>query len=532
MTDEPATPGSVTRTIDPQPSPRRGDTGLRLPDKLGPYRVLRRLGEGGMGVVYIGHDDVLDRPVALKVLPAGSRLDPEARAKLEVEARSLAQVVHPNVVSVYAQGEDKLVAYVAMELVDGPDLREVLEREGPLEPARALRWMRDAALGLAAAHRKGLVHRDVKPANLLLEKATGRVKVADFGIAARQCVDASMSGSSLVSGTPLYVAPEVIRDGSGDHRADMYSLGATFFHLLSGAPPYDGKTPAAALVGHTSEPVPDLAAVRAGVPRPAARLVARLMAKDPADRFATWDDAILATEAAAFPEPPELLEVEDAPPRVVVREELGQPTRRRKRRSHGWKILAACLVLFWVVPKLIRGTWHVHLPTSHSQPSTPDRPSPIDDLEREIEDNHHRAQDRGLACRSEAFSVILAASRASWKADLLDPHTVSEAGAMWRDRNPALPSPFETLPGTCSQSRTPFAVLGKPSADGMQWVAWHRHGKYVVLHSATQGETWIPVKKFEAALEAESDRQGLVWDAVEPRIRKFLEPEPENDESR
>jgi serine/threonine protein kinase len=527
MTDEPATPGSVTSTLDPQPSPRRGDTGLRLPDKLGPYRVLRRLGEGGMGVVYVGHDDVLDRPVALKVLPAGSRLDPEARAKLEVEARSLAQVVHPNVVTVYAQGEDKLVAYVAMELVDGSDLREVLDREGPLEPERALRWMRDAALGLAAAHRKGLVHRDVKPANLLLDKATGHVKVADFGIAARQCVDASLSGSSLVSGTPLYVAPEVIRDGSGDHRADMYSLGATFFHLLSGAPPYEGKTPAAALVGHTSQPVPDLAAVRA-VPRPVARLVARLMAKDPADRFATWDDAVLAIERAASAEPPELLEVEDAPPRVVIREDLGRPSvRRRKGRNRKWKILAACVVLFWVVPKLIRHV-HFHLPVT-AQPARPDRTSPIDDLEREIEDNRHRSQDRGLACRADAFSVVLAAARAPWKADLLDPHTVSEARAMWRDRgDPALASPFENLPETCSQSRAPFAVLGKPGADGMQWVAWHRHGKYVVLHSAQQSDTWIKVEAFEEALRAESDRKGLVWSEVEPRIQLFLEPEPEN----
>ncbi len=289
-------------------------TSQRLPEKLGPYRVLGRLGAGGMGVVYRGHDETLDRPVALKVL-ARTRGNESEQSQLEREARSVAAVTHQNVVQVYAAGEQDGVAYFAMELVNGPDLREVLDKEGPLAPGRARRYMTQAAAGLRAAARKNILHRDVKPANLLLDKRDDQIKVADFGLAKRACVDASMGGTSLIAGTPLYVAPEVIRNGEGDQRADLYSLGATFFHLLVGAPPFGGKTAADALVGHMNEPAPDLRSLRPDVPQDLASAIRRCLEKDPAARFASYDDLLVAIDPGRTPsgETPALPQVHVVP---------------------------------------------------------------------------------------------------------------------------------------------------------------------------------------------------------------------------
>jgi TM2 domain-containing membrane protein YozV/predicted Ser/Thr protein kinase len=267
-----------------------------VPARLGAYRVLGRLGEGGMGIVWKGHDDLLDRPVAIKVLAPFLRADAAANRRFLREARLAAGLSHENVVSIYFAGEEDGAPYLVMEFVDGRDLRELLEREGPLPWRRAVRYMEHAARGLASAQAHGLVHRDVKPANLLLDVKEDRVKVADFGLAKARALDGSLTGSQILAGTPLYVAPEVAREGEGDHRADIYSLGATFYHLLAGAPPFSGKTPAAAIVGHLAEPVPDLAAKRPDLPQGLVALVRRCLAKDPVDRFATWPDVLNALE--------------------------------------------------------------------------------------------------------------------------------------------------------------------------------------------------------------------------------------------
>lgn len=280
-----------------------------VPARLGAYRVLGRLGEGGMGVVYKGHDDLLDRPVAIKVLSPVLRADAAANRRFLREARLAATLSHENVVSIYfASGGEGAPAspeddsdgapFLVMEFVEGRDLRELLEREGPLPWKRAVKYMEHAARGLAAAQAKGLVHRDVKPANLLLDAKEDRVKVADFGLAKVHAVDGSLTGSQILAGTPLYVAPEIARDGEGDHRADMYSLGAAFYHLLAGEPPFSGKTPAAAIVGHLAEPVPDLARRRPDLPQGLVALVRRCLAKDPAARHATWADLLADLERA------------------------------------------------------------------------------------------------------------------------------------------------------------------------------------------------------------------------------------------
>ncbi len=331
-----ATPGdgaADTREIAPAPGALEnslGDERARakepeVPARLGAYRVLGRLGAGGMGIVYKGHDDVLDRPVAIKVLAPFLREDGAAAKRFVREARSAAGISHENVVSIFFAGEEDGAPYLVMEFVEGRDLRELLEREGPLPWKRAVRYMEHAARGLAAAQAKGLVHRDVKPANLLLDVREDRVKVADFGLAKARSADGTLTGSSIIAGTPLYVAPEVAREGEGDHRSDMYSLGAAFYHLLAGEPPFSGKTPAAAIVGHLSEAVPDLARKRPDLPRGLVAVIRRCLAKRPDDRYATWADLLSTLESAregrlvdAAPESalrPDTASV----PRVVVR---------------------------------------------------------------------------------------------------------------------------------------------------------------------------------------------------------------------
>jgi serine/threonine protein kinase/TM2 domain-containing membrane protein YozV len=340
----------------------KGAAPVAIPAKIGPYRIDGRLGQGGMGVVYRGHDESLDRDVAVKVIAPAAASDPAAAERLLREARATAAVSHENVVRIYAAGEtEEGLPYLVMELITGRDLREVLDREGPLPWRRALELMEEATAGLAAAAARGLVHRDVKPANLLLCEEPGRrsvLKVADFGLAKARATDASLTATGVIAGTALYVAPEVAREGTGDQRADMYSLGATFFHLLAGKAPFQGKTPAAIIVAHLTEPAPQLARKRPDVPEGLARVIDRLLAKDPGDRYATWD--ALAADLALVRDGREPLappveqhivvtrpEALAAPvPALPSRDHLGRfvPTRSRAERDLG------LAYILWIPP--------------------------------------------------------------------------------------------------------------------------------------------------------------------------------------
>jgi serine/threonine protein kinase/TM2 domain-containing membrane protein YozV len=345
-----ATSGSLSNSLM-----AKGVAPVAIPARIGPYRIDGRLGQGGMGVVYRGHDESLDRDVAVKVIAPAAASDPAAAERLLREARATAAVSHENVVRIYAAGEtEEGLPYLVMELVTGRDLREVLDREGPLPWRRALELMEEATAGLAAAAARGLVHRDVKPANLLLCEEPGRrpvLKVADFGLAKARATDASLTATGVIAGTALYVAPEVAREGTGDHRADMYSLGATFFHLLAGKAPFLGKTPAAIIVAHLTEPAPQLARKRPDVPEGLARVIDRLLAKDPGDRYATWD--ALAADLALVRDGREPL----APPveKVVVTrpEALAVPAVRSGRlaptRIHAERSLGLAYLL-WLPP--------------------------------------------------------------------------------------------------------------------------------------------------------------------------------------
>jgi eukaryotic-like serine/threonine-protein kinase len=245
----------------------------------GRYRVGARIARGGMATVYEATDTRLDRVVAVKVLHSGYAEDEHFVARFIREARSAARLAHPNVVGVFDQGEDDGTLYLAMEYVSGCTLRDLLQDEGPLSPARALSLLEPVLSALAAAHDAGFVHRDVKPENVLITD-DGRVKVADFGLVrAVSTVTSGTTTSGVLIGTVSYLAPELVTEGSADARSDVYSAGIVLYEMLTGRKPHQGETPIQVAYKHVHEDVPPPSAVAEDVPAYLDALVARATAR-------------------------------------------------------------------------------------------------------------------------------------------------------------------------------------------------------------------------------------------------------------
>jgi serine/threonine-protein kinase len=257
--------------------------------KFGPYLVIRVVGRGGMGVVLKAHDPVLNRVVAIKVLSPTLAASPGARRRFVREARAAAAVSHEHVVTIHAVDEaagnagGARLPYLVMQFVSGRSLEARLRETGPLRLEEVLRIGMQAAAGLAAAHAQGLVHRDVKPANIMLENGVERVKLTDFGLA-RAADDASITLTGQVTGTPNYMAPEQARGERVDHRADLFSLGGVLYALCTGRPPFGGADPLVVLRKVCEdEPVP-VRQINEDIPPWLADIIAGLMRKDPAGR--------------------------------------------------------------------------------------------------------------------------------------------------------------------------------------------------------------------------------------------------------
>ncbi|MGZ3418034.1 MAG: protein kinase domain-containing protein [Polyangiales bacterium] len=273
------------------------------------FHVERLLGRGGMGAVYLAHDGSLDRKVAIKVLPDQVVGNPALEERFLLEARAQAKLASPNVVAIHFIGRlpgsspEKSGLYFAMEWVEGQPLEALLERNALLPPEEARQAMIHVARGLRDAHRAGIIHRDVKPSNLLRDR-DGWVKIADFGIAKVRPTGEAATTPSLtrdgdVLGTPLYMAPEQAAGEAIDHRADMYALGCTFYHLLAGKPPFEGGSSVAIAAKHIHErPIPIGKRVK-DVPPKLAAIIDRLMEKKPASRYETYEDLLADLEAAA-----------------------------------------------------------------------------------------------------------------------------------------------------------------------------------------------------------------------------------------
>jgi eukaryotic-like serine/threonine-protein kinase len=257
----------------------------------GRYSLLSELGRGGMGIVYLGHEVRLDRPVAIKVLPP-EQDSALRRSRFLQEARAAAQLSHPNIVAIHAVDEADPFVFYAMTYVEGETLRALIERRGPLSAAQTALLMRDVARALGYAHARGVVHRDVKPDNILIERATNRPLVTDFGIA--QTASATPTGLGQAIGTPEYMSPEQASGEPVDARTDLYALGAVGYFALTGRPPFSGEQAAEVMARHISEPPPRLASAVPGTPARLARIIDRCLTKDKSGRF---DSGELLAEA-------------------------------------------------------------------------------------------------------------------------------------------------------------------------------------------------------------------------------------------
>ncbi len=271
---------SRTSESDVAASQRRKYAGKRL----GKFQIVGELGRGGMGIVFEALDTVLERHVAIKMLPRSVSALPDSLERFLREARAAAKLNHPHVVAVYDADQFNGQYYIVLELVRGGSLQDSL-KTGPLPWIEATRVMADACRGLDAAHSAGLVHRDIKPSNLMRSE-DGIVKLADFGLVrGLDSTGATMTGSGSVLGTPQFMSPEQCRSETADERSDIYSMGATYFALLTGQVPYPGNAPLLVMNSHLLDPIPDPREFDSTIPPSCSAIIQRAMAKDPDDRY-------------------------------------------------------------------------------------------------------------------------------------------------------------------------------------------------------------------------------------------------------
>ncbi len=267
--------------------------GLRAGALVAGYRIESRLGAGGMAVVYRARDERLGRWIALKVITPEWAYDEEFRRRFVAESLAAARVDDPHVIPVYEAAQAGGLLYIAMRLVNGADLWGVLRREGALSPGRALELLSPVASALDAAHAAGLVHRDVKPGNILVDERPGRpdhVYLADFGLSKGAVAGISLTGNGNPVGTPGYSAPEQVQGHDVDGRADQYALACVAFELLTERAPFERDQPLAVLLAHLSAQPPSLSERRPGMPVAADRVIARALAKQPEQRYASCRD--------------------------------------------------------------------------------------------------------------------------------------------------------------------------------------------------------------------------------------------------
>jgi hypothetical protein len=302
-----------------------------------------------MGVVWEAEDTLLQRRVAIKVLAYSSAADPGALRRLLREAQAVARLSHPNVVAVHHVGQWEGGYYLVLERMRG-SLQGRLGAEGPLPWPEATRAVAEACRGLGAAHDAGFIHRDIKPSNLMDNEA-GAVKVGDFGLV--RGGDFTASGTGVLTGTPHYMSPEQCRGEPADERSDLYALGATYFALLTGRPPYLGDEPMAVMFAHCTAPVPDPRRQNPDVPEACAVVVRKAMAKEPADRYQSVAELLAALEALGSKDGADAGTHTDLPPVRRV------PGRR-------WSVAAACLGLV-----LLAGGVAIFRPRSADPPPAP-----------------------------------------------------------------------------------------------------------------------------------------------------------------
>jgi serine/threonine protein kinase len=330
--------------------------------RLGRYEIERIIGAGGMGIVLKGYDSELNRPVAIKLLAPHLARVGAARQRFAREAKAAAAVVHEHVVAIHNVETDHSSPFLVMQFIAGESLQTRVDREGPLSVAEVLRIGVQAASGLAAAHAQGLVHRDVKPANILLEKGVERAYLTDFGLA-RASDDASLTYTGVVAGTPHYMSPEQADGQPISHRSDLFSLGSVLYFMATGHPPFRAERAMAVLKRTCHDPHRPAWQVNAEIPEALSVIIDRLLEKKPGARYAS------ATE------------LRDALEEVLAAHQKGQLRYRRKKSAAPWWLAAgAAVALLAIVVFVASRNWRDGAKTG--SPALAASASPQDELLR------------------------------------------------------------------------------------------------------------------------------------------------------
>jgi Tfp pilus assembly protein PilF/predicted Ser/Thr protein kinase len=326
-------------------------------ENVGPYRITKQLGVGGMATVWKAYHPALDRYVAIKVLHPSFKEDPQFTARFQREAKIVAKLIHPHIVPIYDFSEHEGMSYLVMRYIDGRTLKAIL-REGPLPLNKVMDILEPAGQALAYAHDQGVLHRDIKPSNFILN-SEGEVFLTDFGLARMaETGDSTLSRDMLV-GTPQYISPEQARGETLDARTDIYSLGVVLFEMLTGKVPYDADTPYAVIHDHIFSPLPLPTEFKPDIPGPVERVVLKALAKDRTDRFEDVGRMVSALEDALAGEPiaidprqslPEESAESVIPAAEVVQEpspaeETGEPEPAVRSRGRSRRLIAVIAVL-------------------------------------------------------------------------------------------------------------------------------------------------------------------------------------------
>jgi serine/threonine protein kinase len=318
---------------------------------LSNYKILGKLGKGGMATVYKAHELSLNRVVALKVLSPRLSEDTEFIKRFQREAQAAAKLNHPNIMQIYAIGEEKGIHYFAMEYIKGKTLAHLKKEEGTLTAARAIPIIKQVAKALGEAHKVGLVHRDIKPSNIMID-ASGRAKVTDFGIAYVAEAKTKLTREGSIIGTPEYLSPEQCEGKPLDGRSDIYSLGVTLYEMLSGKTPYEADTPVSMLMKIVQGNFLPLHQVNPNVPLPVQNMVEKMMQTDTQKRYANVDELLeslrevekeiaLSESKAAVKDTVSRIEPEP----VGVRQPVEQHFQEQKKRSNLWPAVTVALII-------------------------------------------------------------------------------------------------------------------------------------------------------------------------------------------
>jgi YVTN family beta-propeller protein len=398
---------------------RGGDNGISVGATFAGHRIEAEIGRGGMGVVYRARHLALDRERALKLITPSLSADRGFRERFQRESRLAASIEHPNVILVHHAGEEDGLLYLSMRLVDGTDLRRIVQAEGPLPPPRVAELITGVAAGLDAAHARGLVHRDVKPANVLVERGDDgeRVFLTDFGISRIAGGGGTLTASGDLLGSVDYVAPEQIDGERGDHRVDVYALGCVLHFALAGDPPFLRDNDLAKLYAHAHAPRPRPSESVPGLPPALDEVVATAMAIHPDDRYASAGQ--LAAEVARI--------AAGTGPTTQVRPAAmpsfdQEPTRRIRRLGGGSHRPAAILAVVIAVAAAVAATILVLVGTDDGGPTTAKvaaQPKPVDTI----------AVEKGPVALSVGDINLWVASKSTHAVNRIDPGTDRPAGA-------------------------------------------------------------------------------------------------------